>query len=92
MLRGVRQHLGPAAERVLTRAPWAVLVVPAIPLIACALVLKPRFPATGALVDDWAGHALYLTVMLLGWFGAKSGPSSSAAPRHRGWRPAPWCW
>lgn len=46
---------------------WAVLLGPALWLSAGGVLLNERFPATNALVDDWANHFLYVTVFLLGF-------------------------
>ncbi|WP_247236916.1 acyltransferase [Telluribacter sp. SYSU D00476] len=46
---------------------WAVLLGPALWLSAGGVLLNERFPATNALVDDWANHFLYVTVFVLGF-------------------------
>jgi hypothetical protein len=45
----------------------ALLLAPALPLLAAALLLRDRFPDTHALFDDWFNHAIYFTAFLYGW-------------------------
>ena len=55
------------------RSPrWRLLTVPALPFLAYQLLLDPLFPTTHALIDDWADHAHCLTMLLFGYFAAKS--------------------
>jgi len=54
------------------RSAWRLLIVPALPFLAYQLLLDPVFPTTHALVDDWADHAHCLTMLLFGYFAAKS--------------------
>ena len=44
---------------------WRPLL-PVVPLALVELALRQRFPVTNGLVDDWANHANYVTVLLLG--------------------------
>ncbi|MER5457605.1 acyltransferase family protein [Micromonospora sp. NPDC002389] len=74
----VRARMGPAAATVLRRNPWLVLVVPALPAMTYAIVLDPAFPPTHMMINDWATHAHSLTMVLLGWFAAKSATFWSA--------------
>lgn len=46
---------------------WALLLVPALPLIGYQLLLAARFPQNHALVGDWYAHACYGTVFLYGY-------------------------
>ncbi|CAM3769636.1 acyltransferase [Pontibacter korlensis] len=46
---------------------WMVLVLPALWLSLGGVLLNERFPATNALVNDWANHFLYITVFLIGF-------------------------
>ncbi|MBF8961984.1 acyltransferase [Pontibacter sp. FD36] len=46
---------------------WVLLTVPAFWLSTGGILLNERFPATNALVDDWANHFLYITVFLIGF-------------------------
>ncbi|WP_299985351.1 acyltransferase [uncultured Pontibacter sp.] len=46
---------------------WVLLAVPALWLSTGGILLNERFPATNALVDDWANHFLYITVFLIGF-------------------------
>lgn len=45
----------------------AALLLPALPMFAYLILLKPRFPETHALVGDWYLHAEYFTVFVLGY-------------------------
>jgi glucans biosynthesis protein C len=46
----------------------ALLVLPALPLVAFTIALQPHFEETGDLVNDWFRHAIYFTVFLYGWW------------------------
>ncbi|WP_207435854.1 acyltransferase family protein [Sabulibacter ruber] len=46
---------------------WLLLVAPALWLSVGAVLLNNRFPATNALLDDWANHFLYITMFLFGF-------------------------
>jgi len=48
-----------------------VMLVPIIPFLVFRLILKPIYPSTHALVDDWANHQLYFSIFLLGFLIAK---------------------
>ncbi|MEE2565462.1 acyltransferase family protein [Hyphobacterium sp. Y6023] len=52
--------------------PVLLLVLPVLPFIAYRLWLDPVFPTTHALIDDWANHAHRLTILLIGFWAAKS--------------------
>ena len=47
--------------------PWTLLLLLALPLFAYGMWLKPLFPKTHALTDDWYTHARYFTVFLYGF-------------------------
>jgi peptidoglycan/LPS O-acetylase OafA/YrhL len=51
---------------------WRLLLLPALPFLLYALTLRPHFPSTHAFYDDWANHADLVTIVLIGWFAAKS--------------------
>ncbi len=51
---------------------WRLLLLPALPLVAYILVLRPLFPITHDVVNDWYNHALSFTVMLYGFLIAKN--------------------
>lgn len=51
---------------------FALIVLPTLPFIAYGALLDPRFPTTHALWGDWANHAHRFTMLLLGYFAAKS--------------------
>jgi hypothetical protein len=53
------------------RGPW-LFVVPVAFLALVTALLHPRFPVTHALVDDWAAHAQYFPLFLLGAACARS--------------------
>ncbi|WP_266205518.1 acyltransferase family protein [Pontibacter kalidii] len=46
---------------------WVLLAVPALWLSIGGVLLNERFPATNALIDDWANHFLYISVFLIGF-------------------------
>ncbi|WP_276495853.1 acyltransferase family protein [Pontibacter litorisediminis] len=46
---------------------WMLLALPALWLSIGGVLLNERFPATNALIDDWANHFLYLSVFLIGF-------------------------
>lgn len=81
VLQWVGARVGPAVSNALQRAPWLVLVVPAVPVAISAVTLDPIFPSTHMMVNDWADHARYLTVLLFGWYAAKSDAFWSAVRR-----------
>lgn len=59
------------------------LLSPAALLFAYLIWLKPRFPDTHALFDDWYLHAEFFTVFLLGYLVARSEEFWSALRRLR---------
>jgi glucan biosynthesis protein C len=71
-LRRLNVRVGPAASAWLIRAPWLVLAVPALLCASVSASLSPWFPTTHMMVDDWATHARSITMVLVGWFVAKS--------------------
>jgi hypothetical protein len=60
----IGQHVRAALLRL--RGP-ALLLLPAIPLLAWDRLLAHRFPFTGALWGDWYAHALYFSMFLYGY-------------------------
>ena len=50
----------------------ALLLLVPLPFIAYGVLLDPVFPTTHALVDDWANHAHRFTILMVGYFAAKS--------------------
>ena len=64
-------HVSPA-KTCLTGASafWAFLLLVGM-LMVYALALKPHFPQTKALFNDWYSHAVYLTVFTFGYVLAK---------------------
>ena len=46
----------------------ALLIVPAVPLMAWSLLLWPHFPPTHDLIGDGWLHAVYFTLFLYGWW------------------------
>ena len=49
-----------------------LFLVPALPFLAYEFWLTPHFPVTHNLVWDWAHHAHRLTILLIGYFVAKT--------------------
>ncbi|MDQ3206543.1 MAG: acyltransferase family protein [Pseudomonadota bacterium] len=47
---------------------WALMTLPALPLLAATFVLEPRFEDTGDLINDWYRHAVYFSMFLYGWW------------------------
>jgi glucan biosynthesis protein C len=67
-------RLGGAFARLWT-GPTAVLAlvfVPIIPFWIYRATIDPMFPTTHGLFDDWANHAHRMTILLMGYFAAKS--------------------
>ncbi|MEO1089923.1 MAG: acyltransferase family protein [Pseudomonadota bacterium] len=61
---------GPTAAglaRWLAGSGWR-LASPAVVLFGVELVLRPSFPSTHDLINDWANHAHYGLLVLLGWW------------------------
>ncbi len=52
--------------------PLIIFLLPVVPLMLYTIWLKPLYPRTHALVDDWYIHAFYLTFFLLGYVIAKA--------------------
>ncbi|MFD2176197.1 acyltransferase family protein [Veronia pacifica] len=48
-----------------------VMLIPIIPFFISKLILKPIYPSTHALVDDWANHSLYFSIFIFGFCVAK---------------------
>lgn len=68
MLPLLRTAAGQCVLGLLNRRKGAALIVlPALPLLAYLFVLKPFFPETHALFGDWYLHAQYFTVFLYGY-------------------------
>lgn len=64
---GLRLQAWPGARQRL----WQLLL-PAIVFFAYLIWLKPRFPETHALLDDWYLHAEFFTVFMFGYLAARS--------------------
>lgn len=80
VLKRLERNFGGTITGWLARRPGTILLI-AAPFVFYALVLNPLFPTTHALIDDWATHANYLTIMLVGWFAARSEAFWSAVDR-----------
>jgi surface polysaccharide O-acyltransferase-like enzyme len=52
-----------------------------LPIAAAELLLRPHFPSTNGLIDDWANHANYAGVLLLGALIAAAPPLAAACER-----------
>jgi glucan biosynthesis protein C len=51
---------------------WALLLLPALPLLAWTVLLQERFPVEGDFFSDWYRNAMYFTVFLYGFVVAKA--------------------
>lgn len=75
------------AARLEKPAQWLAagprLLLLALPILAVELALRRSFPSTHALIDDFANHAHFILLMLLGWLFAASPPLAAAAARLR---------
>jgi len=63
---------------------WRLLLVPVLPFLCYAWLLAPGFPSTHAFYNDWANHAELFSIVLIGWFAAKSPAFWGAVQRHLG--------
>ena len=57
----------PSLARLVERAPW-LLFLPGLWLICVEMALRPAFPSTHNLIWDWANHAHYLSLVVIGWW------------------------
>jgi glucan biosynthesis protein C len=66
--------IGHAMARLWTgpTATLALILVPVLPFWFYRATIDPMFPTTHALFDDWANHAHRITILLMGYFAAKS--------------------
>ena len=48
-----------------------VMLLPVLLFLIFRLILKPIYPSTHALVDDWANHQLYFSIFVFGFLIAK---------------------
>jgi surface polysaccharide O-acyltransferase-like enzyme len=62
-------------------SPWR-LVLPIVPLMAFELSLRPTFPGSHDLIADWANHAHYGLLAILGWWVARNPVVESTLARH----------
>ncbi|WP_224996196.1 acyltransferase [Cesiribacter sp. SM1] len=46
---------------------WMLVLLPSLWLGLGEMLLRPHFPATNALIDDWANHFLYVSIFLAGF-------------------------
>ncbi|MCE7053136.1 acyltransferase family protein [Algoriphagus sp. AGSA1] len=46
---------------------WMIIVLPGLWLGIGESWLRPLFPTTGAFIDDWANHFLYISIFVLGF-------------------------
>jgi glucan biosynthesis protein C len=77
-----RGAAAPALARWMAAHP-ARLLLPGAALVAVELALRPRFPSTHALLDDWANHAHYALLVLLGWWFGRHPSLQDAVARAR---------
>lgn len=61
----------------------ALLLLPALPLLAWTLLLQARFPDRGDFVHDWYRNAMYFTVFLYGYLLAREDGFWTEAARLR---------
>ena len=61
-------------------AAWR-LALPALLLIGLELALRPAFPSTHNLIWDWANHAHYGLLVVLGWWFARNPALEAAVDR-----------
>jgi len=63
-----------------------LFTVPVAILTIYGIFLKPLFPRTHALTDDWYNHAMSFTVFLFGYLAAKSSTNwQTIIDRRKGW-------
>ncbi len=79
----------PAVDLALARTAARVNTVPRLlvlgaPLLVIELLLRPTFPSTHALAGDWANHAHFVWLLLVGWWLARSEAPFAAASA--GWQ------
>ncbi|AHM60571.1 acyltransferase family protein [Flammeovirgaceae bacterium 311] len=79
LLRYLRQHK-PDLGRM---SAWMIILLPALWLGGGEMLLRPHFPATNALTNDWANHFLYLSIFLLGFLIVTSPPLQDSIRRLR---------
>jgi glucan biosynthesis protein C len=84
--RGLAKRASGDAVARFAAAPGGLLLLlaMALPFLAYRLLLDPVFPTTHAMFDDWATHAHFFTMFLIGYLGARSETFWSAVDRH--WR------
>lgn len=51
---------------------WLVIAVPVALFVLFYAFIRPYFPSTYALIDDWFNHVFYITVMIFGYMLAGS--------------------
>lgn len=61
--------------------PWRLLL-PIAPLIAVEIALRPSFPGSHDLVSDWANHAHYGLLVVLGWWFGRNPAAGAATARY----------
>ncbi|MEM8696465.1 MAG: acyltransferase family protein [Pseudomonadota bacterium] len=71
---------GEAFGRLLGHPLRLLLIVP-LPFILYETALRPLFPTTHDLVNDWYNHALRFTIFIIGYFAAKSDTFWAAVSR-----------
>ncbi len=73
ILRPLQDAVGWSFEQMAgRRLAWPLVVVPAGWFAVLVLSMADEFPVTHALVDDWFNHATSLSMVLVGWYAAKS--------------------
>lgn len=82
LIKPLLTHLG-GKIKCLTPNLFLVFLLPILIITAFGLWLKPHFPKTNALTDDWYNHSLYFSLFCFGYFAAKSESAWSYIGSHR---------
>ena len=79
-----RAPVGPWVERfAATLSSMPRLLALGLPILAVETFLRPAFPSTHNLIHDWANHAHFVTLIILGWLIYASAPAQSLLVQHR---------
>lgn len=83
LLVAIEKRFGVKLGKMVTGHTIGLLLLPIVPFVIYRLTLDRLFPVTHTMVDDWATHAHAFTMLLIGWFIAKS-PTFWNATRRAG--------
>ena len=79
-----RAPVGPWVERFAgTLSSMPRLLALGLPILAIETFLRPISPNTHNLIHDWANHAHFVTLIILGWLIYVSAPAQDLLVRHR---------